>query len=50
MTDLSFGHRLAAATTVRAAAELESAASPTAAVRACVRIEEITRRVTGGDR
>ena len=30
--------------------ELESAASPGAAVRACVRIEEITRRVTGGDR
>jgi hypothetical protein len=30
--------------------ELESAASPAAAVRACVRIEEITRRVTGGDR
>jgi hypothetical protein len=30
--------------------QLESAASPGAAVRACVRIEEITRRVTGGDR
>ncbi len=30
--------------------ELESAASPGAAVRACARIEEITRRVTGGDR
>lgn len=30
--------------------ELESAASPAAAVRACVQIEEITRRVTGGDR
>jgi hypothetical protein len=30
--------------------ELESAASAAAAVRACVRIEEITRRVTGGDR
>jgi hypothetical protein len=30
--------------------QLESAASPAAAVRACVRIEEITRRVTGGDR
>ena len=30
--------------------ELEYAASPGAAVRACVRIEEITRRVTGGDR
>lgn len=30
--------------------ELESAATATAAVRACVRIEEITRRVTGGDR
>jgi hypothetical protein len=30
--------------------ELEYAASPAAAVRACVRIEEITRRVTGGDR
>jgi hypothetical protein len=29
---------------------LESAATPAAAVRACVRIEEITRRVTGGDR
>jgi hypothetical protein len=33
-----------------ALAQLESAASPGAAVRACVRIEEITRRVTGGDR
>jgi antitoxin (DNA-binding transcriptional repressor) of toxin-antitoxin stability system len=33
-----------------ALAELESAASAPAAVRACVRIEEITRRVTGGDR
>jgi hypothetical protein len=33
-----------------ALAELESAASPGAAVRACVRIEELTRRVTGGDR
>jgi len=31
-------------------ARLESAASPGVAVRACVRIEEITRRVTGGDR
>lgn len=30
--------------------QLESAASPSTAVRACVRIEEITRRVTGGDR
>jgi hypothetical protein len=30
--------------------ELESAASSAAAVRACVRIEDITRRVTGGDR
>ncbi len=30
--------------------ELEYAASPATAVRACVRIEEITRRVTGGDR
>jgi hypothetical protein len=30
--------------------DLESAASAAAAVRACVRIEEITRRVTGGDR
>ncbi len=30
--------------------QLESAATPGAAVRACVRIEEITRRVTGGDR
>jgi hypothetical protein len=30
--------------------ELESAASPGAAVRACARIEEITRRVTGGNR
>jgi hypothetical protein len=30
--------------------ELESAASAPAAVRACVRIEELTRRVTGGDR
>jgi hypothetical protein len=30
--------------------QLESAASPGAAVRACVRIEELTRRVTGGDR
>ena len=30
--------------------QLESAASPGVAVRACVRIEEITRRVTGGDR
>jgi hypothetical protein len=30
--------------------QLESAASPGAAVRACVRIEETTRRVTGGDR
>ncbi|HEY3765438.1 MAG TPA: DUF4350 domain-containing protein [Gaiellales bacterium] len=30
--------------------ELESAASAPTAVRACVRIEEITRRVTGGDR
>jgi hypothetical protein len=30
--------------------QLESAASTGAAVRACVRIEEITRRVTGGDR
>jgi Domain of unknown function (DUF4350) len=33
-----------------ALADLESAASAPAAVRACVRIEEITRRVTGGDR
>jgi hypothetical protein len=33
-----------------ALADLESAASPAAAVRACVRIEEITRGVTGGDR
>jgi hypothetical protein len=30
--------------------QLESAASPGVAVRACTRIEEITRRVTGGDR
>jgi hypothetical protein len=30
--------------------QLESAATPGAAVRACDRIEEITRRVTGGDR
>lgn len=30
--------------------ELESAASAPAAVRACVRIEAMTRRVTGGDR
>jgi hypothetical protein len=33
-----------------ALAQLESAASPGVAVRACVRIEEITREVTGGDR